>query len=349
MAKPADHHINKWLYLLAYTAPASALAGLLLRGWFSPGAMYIGFLVIPMVESLWFKSPEINSEPVERPSSKLFDWFLYLHLPVLYGIIIWYLYLLIHKTITPAEHVGLALNVGLILGTSGINIGHELGHRREGYHHVLAWLFLLPALYLHFYIEHNKGHHRNIATTEDPATALKGETIYAFWLRSVCQSYLHAWKIQLDEIRLKQIPFLSIKNTMLVFLIASILYLATIVLFFSWFAAMMALVVAIIGVLFLESVNYIEHYGLSRNSEKDGSPEHIHEGLSWDAEQPLGRIFLYELTRHADHHTHANLPYHALSPKKQSPKLPWGYPAAILHALIPPWWFGVMHRQGAFR
>ena len=48
------------------------------------------------------------------------------------------------------------LSMGVIIGASGINVGHELGHRASQFERVLAWLLLLPALYLHFYVEHNR-------------------------------------------------------------------------------------------------------------------------------------------------------------------------------------------------
>ena len=102
--------------------------------------------------------------------------------------------------------------------------------------------------------------------------------------------------------------------------------------------AVMIALVGIIGLLFLESVNYIEHYGLLRKST-----DPVHEGLSWDADQPLGRIFLYELTRHADHHTHAGKPYQTLQASHRSPKMAYGYPASIVLALIPHLWFKIMN------
>ncbi len=82
----------------------------------------------------------------------------------------------------------MTLNVGLIVGTVGINVAHELGHRSTWYELLMAKTLLMSALYMHFNIEHNRGHHKNVATDEDPSSARKGENIYAFWLRSVSES-----------------------------------------------------------------------------------------------------------------------------------------------------------------
>jgi alkane 1-monooxygenase len=339
-------NMSKWKYLIAYAAPLSAILGLYLKGWWSPGAMYVGFLIIPLIEGLFYSEMGIKISSEEKRSPILFNLFLYLNIPLLYFILFYYFYTIQHHPeLAWAEHLALMVNVGLIIGTSGINVAHELGHRKERYHHWMSWILLLPALYLHFFIEHNKGHHRNIATALDPATARKGEPIYSFWLRSMRDSYVHAWKLEAERLRGMNRNPIRFNNLMLKFQVATLGYLILIGILFSFNIMIMAILIGLVGVLFLESVNYIEHYGLLRKINADGTPGPIHEGLSWDADQPLGRIFLYELTRHADHHTNATIPYQDLKPKIHSPKLAYGYPASILLALVPAWWFCVMDKR----
>lgn len=301
--------------------------------------MYIGFLFIPVIEGLFFRKPVIDNSPTEV-SKKSFthDLFLYFNIPIVYALVFYYANTLYTSNLLWYEHIGLLLNVGLILGTSGINVAHELGHRKEKWHHWMSWLLLLPSHYLHFFIEHNKGHHRYIATTEDPATARKDEPIYSFWLRSIKDSYLHAWTIEKEKLSLQHKNFWGPHNLMLWFISCSIAYILLFALVFNLYVAFMVSIAGVIGLLFLESVNYIEHYGLLRKST-----EPVHEGLSWDADQPLGRIFLYELTRHADHHTNASKPYQTLQASHHSPKMAFGYPASIILALIPGLWFKIMN------
>lgn len=76
---------------------------------------------------------------------------------------------------------------------------------------------LAKNLYMHFIIEHIHGHHRNVATPHDPATAIKGETVYHFWWKSVIGSYLSAWNIESKRVQklYKTGSFLSIHNRML--------------------------------------------------------------------------------------------------------------------------------------
>jgi alkane 1-monooxygenase len=100
---------------------------------------------------------------------------------------------------------------------------------------------------------------------------------------------------------------------------------------------------ALVGIMALESVNYIEHYGLRRKKLLSGRYEPMKESHSWNSNHELGRIMLYELVRHADHHYQTTRKYQALRHLDESPQLPWGYPLSILIALIPPVWFRIMN------
>ena len=55
-------------------------------------------------------------------------------------------------------------------------------------------------LYMHYAIEHTFGHHRNVATPIDPSSARKGETIWAFFYRSIVGSYLSAWDLECQRV-----------------------------------------------------------------------------------------------------------------------------------------------------
>lgn len=73
---------------------------------------------------------------------------------------------------------GSILVMGLLCGTFGINVGHELGHRVNLVERALAKALLLTSLYMHFFTEYNKGHHKRVATPEDPSSARYGESVY---------------------------------------------------------------------------------------------------------------------------------------------------------------------------
>lgn len=227
----------------------------------------------------------------------------------------------------------------------GINVGHELGHRSTKLEQTLAKMLLLPALYMHFFIEHNKGHHKNVGTDADPASARRGELIYTFWWKSISGSYLHAWLLERERLRKEGQPFWSLKNEMLIFQFLQLFYLGAIGVFLGWQMALYALGLALVGVLLLESVNYIEHYGLRRKLLANGRYESVGPAPAWNSDHDLGRIFLYELTRHSDHHYKATRKYQVLRHWEESPQLPIGYPGAIVLSLVPPLWFALMNKR----
>ena len=98
-----------------------------------------------------------------------------------------------------------------------------------------------------------------------------------------------------------------------------------------------------IGFLLLETVNYLEHYGLQRQQKSSGRYERVRPEHSWNSNHPVGRALLFDLTRHSDHHANPNRKYPVLRHFDASPQLPTGYPGMILLALVPPVWFSVMH------
>jgi alkane 1-monooxygenase len=198
---------------------------------------------------------------------------------------------------------------------------------------------------MHFFIEHNKGHHKRVATPEDPSSARYGEWIFAFYFRSVFLSYFNAWKIANNDVRKKGRPVLSLSNEMIQFHLIEIAFVAIIFFVFGWLTTIYFLAAAIIGFLLLETVNYIEHYGLQRKFIAEGKYERAMPAHSWNSDHVIGRLFLFELSRHSDHHYLASRKYQVLRHHDDSPQMPTGYPGMMLLALMPPLWFMVMNKR----
>ncbi len=336
-----------WKYLIAYVAPLAAFVGIYLQGIWSFGSIYVGFGLIPILE-LITPAPTDNIAPEEesaRAQSAFFDFLLYLNVPILYVLIAYYFYTLNTESLALYEIIGMTFSVGLIVGTIGINVAHELGHRVTAYEQNMAKILLLPALYMHFYIEHNRGHHKNVATPEDPASARYGEVIYVFWWRSVKGSYRNAWRLEKERLLKIGQQVWSWSNEMVRFTVFQLAYLVLVGVLFNPLTVVSAIAIAIFGFLLLESVNYIEHYGLQRQKLPTGRYEKVGPQHSWNSDHELGRIFLYELTRHSDHHYKATRKYQVLRHFDESPQLPFGYPTAILTAFVPPLWFSIMNRR----
>ncbi|MEL7119714.1 MAG: alkane 1-monooxygenase [Bacteroidota bacterium] len=334
-------------YLLAYLIPITSVLAINLQGAWSYSTVIFAFGILPLFDQFLPSSKEKYSteEKSSRLKNKLFDWLLYLNLPLLYAIVFYHLNTLATADLSNSEYTGLILSVGIVIGACGINVGHELGHRTNKKENWIAKLLLLPALYMHFFIEHNRGHHKHVATPKDPATARKNEILYVFWFRSVIGSYLNAWKLEKNRLQRANESFWSLKNDMLVFHLIQIAYLVIIALIWNVEIMLWAVVTGAVGFLLLETINYIEHYGLLRKKMESGKYERVRPIHSWNANYQLGRIMLYELTRHSDHHFLASKKYQILDHKEEAKQLPLGYPASMLMAMVPPLWFGVMNRR----
>jgi len=347
MTTTSIHTIRDLKYLAALTIPASAIIGLYFQGVWSYLTPFYAFGIIPILELIL---PEYNinyseKEQDRRKYNVLFDWLLYLNIPIVYGLLTMALFVITNNTLETYEIIGLTLSVGMVLGTNGINVGHELGHRQLTNERFLGKLLLLPALYMHFYIEHNFGHHLHVATKEDPATAKYNQPVYLFWLTSVFRQYINAWRIQLNLLKKDNLKFLTLKNDMLWYIIFQALFLIIIYVFFGKIGLLFCFLSSLTGVLLLETVNYIEHYGLSRKKTPSGRYERVQEIHSWNSNHIVGRIVLYELTRHSDHHFKSSKKYQILECHDESPQMPFGYPTSMVLALLPPLWFKIMNKR----
>jgi alkane 1-monooxygenase len=243
------------------------------------------------------------------------------------------------------EYIGLVFSLGVVLGGLGINVAHELGHRATKFEQFLAKALLLPSAYMHFFIEHNYGHHKNVSTLEDPASARFNESVYMFWLRSVIFSYISAWKIEKKRLERKKQKFFSLNNGMVRFTLITILFYGIVFIFFGWFAFLLFTASSVFGFLLLETVNYIEHYGLARRKLNENRYEKVSPIHSWNSNHIIGRIMLFELSRHSDHHYKPAKKYQLLDHHENSPQMPTGYPGMMLLSLIPPLWFAIMNKR----
>lgn len=325
--------------------PYIVLISLIFNGYWTFFAPIIAFVGIPTLEQVLPRKKTNHSEETEtsKLSNRFFDVLLYLNVPIQYGLLFYFLYLVTYVDLTNIELAGKTISMGIGCGILGINVAHELGHRTKKSEQSMAKALLLTSMYMHFYIEHNRGHHKNVSTPIDPASARLNEPIYIFWFRSIFGSYISA--LHLEKLRLQRIGVksFSIKNEMLQFALIQASFLVLIGVIFEPVTILYFLGAATVGILLLETVNYIEHYGLRRREIEPGLFEKVKPIHSWNSEHILGRIMLYELTRHSDHHYKANRKYQVLRYFQESPELPLGYPASMVISFIPPLWFFIMN------
>ena len=320
------------LYLTSLAFPAIAVVSLFAGGAWTWTLVAVAFGVIPAAELL-LKPDQQNRDQASEEAAR--ESLVYRLIPAAFVPIQWAVLLLFLVLVgagwlsSPVELLGATATLGVCCGTFGINVGHELGHRRTKWEQNLAKAALMSSLYVHFFIEHNRGHHRRVATQEDPASARRGELVYAFWFRSVLGGLRSAYQI-------------SPKETLSLSAVQGLVWLALGVAA-GPLAIGLAALGAVGGILLLETVNYIEHYGLSRQKKANGKYERVQPIHSWNSDHVVGRTLLFELSRHSDHHAHPGRPYAVLRSFPDAPQFPTGYPGMILLSLAPPLFFRTMN------
>ena len=329
-------------YLTAYVLPLSVALGLTLGGYLTWLTPLVAFGVVPLLEVVVGENAA-NDTPPTAATARLYDWLLYLNVPLLWALVLGTLWQLTHLALPGWQQAGLVLSAGVVVGTMGVNVAHELGHRATRPEQALAHIQLLSALFLHFFIEHNRGHHRYVATPRDSATARRGESFYAFLMRAVPGEVASAFHLEAERLTRKGLPVWSWRNDLLRYLALEAAFVLALGGVLGPAGAGWFLLIAGIGIFLFQLVDYVEHYGLLRRELEPGIWERVRPCHSWNADFVLGRLLLYELTRHSDHHYQPARKYQTLRHLDPSPQLPAGYPAMMLLALVPPLWFRVMN------
>lgn len=332
----------KYMYVLLL--PLLAWISFSTKGWLTYLPLIESFLFIPLLELAYKPNPNnLSSEEEERrKKDPIYDWQLYIMVPIQFILLTAFLFSMQEAGLTVVDKLGRISAMGLMCGVIGINVAHELGHRSKRHEQFMAKALLLTSLYMHFFIEHNRGHHKNVSTKEDPSSARYGEMLYSFWIRSVVFAYISAWKIEAERLKKKGSTAYSLKNEMLQFQLIQIVFTVGIGLLFSWVVMCYFIFAAVMGFLLLETVNYIEHYGLERDKKGD-TYERVMPHHSWNSDHKIGRMILFELSRHSDHHYIASRKYQILRHIDESPQMPTGYPGMMILAIIPPLWFSIMN------
>lgn len=239
------------------------------------------------------------------------------------------------------ELLGFALSVGLVSGFVGIATAHELLHR--GAPAAFPMMALLG--YSHYCIEHIGGHHVNVATREDAATARRGESFYTFLPRTIAAGLRSACRIERKRLARLGIGAFSLSNRLLVWHGATLALGAAIGLLLGPTSLILFVIQAAVAVSILAAIDYLEHYGLARERLPDGRYERIGPAHAWNSNHLVTNLSSFNLGRHTAHHIRASTPYHRLRAEAEAPQLPHGYFTTMLIALVPPLWFRVMDRE----
>ncbi len=330
-----------------FIVPLLAFVSFTQTGWLTWSLFLFVFGIVPLLE-LVMPADGDNLTAAEEELEKnnpWYDWVVYMIVPVHYALLIYFLLTIGSAELMSWELAGRVGAMGILCGGIGINIAHELGHRAKKSEQFMAKSLLLTTLYMHFFIEHNQGHHKNVSTDLDPATSRYGENVFAFFVRSITGGFLSAWNIEAARLKRKKHAFFSIHNQMIHYMVIQGALCLGIFLLFGGWTLFYFLIASLCGILILETVNYIEHYGLIRKKVNEKRYERVLPIHSWNSNHTAGRILMFELTRHSDHHHLPTRKYQILRNIEEAPQMPTGYPGMMILSLFPPLWFHVMHKH----
>ena len=242
------------------------------------------------------------------------------------------------------EVLAMAVVVGIATGGIGITYAHELIHQKPLFERRLGELLMCSTLYGHWCIEHVYGHHINVATPDDPATAREGESVYQFLPRVLLHTVVGAWVLQKTMLERRGLSVWPYQNALWRYALATL----TLLLLAAWLGGGVGIVIfvvqAVVAILLLELVDYLEHYGLLRQQRADGRFEPTRPHHSWNSAHQASNWLLINLQRHSDHHYKPQRRFPTLQsyPENEAPQLPFGYPWMVILALYPPLWFRMM-------
>lgn len=297
------------------------------------------FLALPPLELLL--GEERARRPVsraERVACRLAPW---LWLP-LQGAVLAAGLSVLRGTSDLGDAVRLAIPMGMLSGMFGMAAAHELMHVRERAARAAAGLLLAVCGYGHFLIEHVSGHHRRVGTPADGATARLGESVYAFLPRTVASGLASAWRTEAERLARRGRRALDPANRLIAWGALSILLCAGA----GWLAGAPGIVFLVVqgavGVASVETMNYLQHYGLVRREAAPGVYDPVTPALTWDCAFRLTNLLLLDLGCHSDHHLQAARRSDELAPRSDAPRMPAGYFTMFVLALLPPLWAQIM-------
>ena len=346
----AIHYVDRkrWFWLLSVTWPLQPLLAIGLHwqtgneAWFLLPFL-INYGIAPILD--WAIGEDTNNPPEEvvmqLDQDPYYRRLTFIVVPVHYMVLFVSAWYAMTQPLSWWGFVLLAAVAGLTAGLA-INTGHELGHKNSKLEKLLAKVVLAVPAYGHFTLEHNRGHHRDVSTPSDPASARMGESIYKFALREIPGAFTRAWQIEKERLEARDKSAWHPSNPILQSYALSLAIALLLLTWLGWLTIPFLLIHHALAYFQLTSANYIEHYGLLRDRDVRGRYERCQPHHSWNSNHVLSNLILFHLERHSDHHTYPLRRYQSLRHFDNLPSLPNGYFGMYVLAYLPWAWFKVM-------
>jgi alkane 1-monooxygenase len=332
-------------YTVIFLLPLAVITGYLLGGGWNFLAPLLVFLLIPALDLVIGTSTK-NPSPAEEEAlseSRPHAVITWICAPLQVLLVAWGAWTVSRGTLSALEITGFTLSMGISSGAMGINVSHELSHRvKSRLEILLSRAMLSTVLYMHWAIGHVAGHHAMVATPHDPATARFGEPFWSFLPRTVSMGFVSSWNLEARRLaRQGKLPWHPANRIIRYVAVEAALVLGVMI-WLGPLATAFFLFQALVAIWLLETVNYVEHYGMRRKELGGGKYEPVRPVHSWNSSNILTNLFLFNLQRHSDHHYKPGRRYQILRHFEESPQLPTGYAGMILLAVVPPLWRAVM-------
>ena len=349
----AIHYVDRkrWLWPLSVLYPLQPFLGIWLHAETGVEAwlllpLFLNYVVAPIQD--WMLGEDTNNPPeevvVQLDRDRYYRLLTYAVVPLHFAALIGAAWWAGTQNLSWWAFIGLAAVAGMTSGL-GINTGHELGHKKSRLERNLAKIVLAVPVYCHFWIEHNRGHHRDVSTPQDPASSRMGESIYKFALREVPGAFNRAWAIEKERLGRRDRSVWNSNNQILQSMALSVAVQLGLLLVFGWLMIPFLIIHNILAWWQLTSANYVEHYGLLRLKGPNGKYERCQPWHSWNSNHIYSNLVLFHLERHSDHHAHPLRRYQSLRHFDDLPTLPSGYFGSYLLAYVPWFWYRVMDRR----
>ena len=268
---------------------------------------------------------------------------LLLTVPVQMGLIVWGASIFVSDTFSVVGDVAWIVGTGFVTSALGITVAHELVHKNSRFLQAAGGVLLSTVCYPGFKVEHVRGHHVNVGTPEDPTTAKFRESIFNFLPKALTHNVMAAFILEAKRLEKHNVGPISWRNELIWWWGLSFCWLLLLTNLFGAWGGLYFIGQALVAAITLETINYVEHYGLERRQLENGKYERVTEQHSWNSNFFLSNLMLFQLQRHSDHHAIPKTLYAELACREEAPQLPYGYPTMLILAWFPSVWFKLMN------